>query len=272
MHPVFPMKSPAAYLGGKSKLAKKLVAAIESFPHRRYAEVFFGMGSVFFARSQAPHFEIINDINADVINFFRVAQRHPAELRRLLQYKMQSRQDFSDFITAGTAGLTDVERAARFYQLQRTCFGGKVSSRNFGVDPRRSRFNLLRLRPELEKLHTRLAGVMIENLPWQELLTRYDGPDILFYLDPPYWGGEKDYGKGIFSREDYGRMAAQLAGIRGAFLLSLNDRPEVRQIFCDFLISGVTTRYTVAAGGNQSLARELVITNRLELSRVLVSA
>ncbi|MBI3446961.1 MAG: DNA adenine methylase [Magnetospirillum sp.] len=94
--------------------------------------------------------------------------------------------------------------------------------------------------------HTRLAGVVIECLPYGEFIGRYDRPETLFYLDPPYYGCETDYGKAMFERADFERLAAQLEGVQGRFIMSLNDRPAVRSIFSAFEIEAVETFYTIA--------------------------
>lgn len=162
-----------------------------------------------------------------------------------------------------TKRLTDLERAGRFLYLQRTAFGGKVSGRNFGVSKDRpGRFNLTTLEPMLEDLHSRLAGVVIECLDWSEFVRRYDGQGTLFYCDPPYWGCETDYGKAMFDRESFARMADQLGRIQGRFLLSINDVPEIRAIFAAFHIEPVTTSYSIAnrtSGGTDRA--ELLISN-----------
>ena len=92
--------------------------------------------------------------------------------------------------------------------------------------------------------HKRLEGVHIENLDWAAFIARFDRPATLFYLDPPYFGYETDYGKGLFSREDFERMASLLAGIKGRFILSLNDVPEARALFKEFPMEAVETRYS----------------------------
>lgn len=114
----------------------------------------------------------------------------------------------------------------------------------------------------LEDLHTRLSGVVIECLDWSQFILRYDGPGTLFYLDPPYWGCEGDYGDDLFSRRDFAAMASQLSRLEGRFLLSLNDVPEVRDIFGAFTLTPVQTTYTVGktseTRGNRA---ELIISN-----------
>ena len=102
----------------------------------------------------------------------------------------------------------------------------------------------------LEDLHTRLAGVVIECLPYGEFIRRYDRPETLFYLDPPHWGCETHYGKDMFSRTDFETLAAQLQTIKGQFLLSLNDVPAVRQAFAAFEMEAVETTYSVSPKQN----------------------
>lgn len=192
---VTPVQPPAAYLGGKRNLAKRLCALIATIPHRTYVEPFVGMGGVFLRRSERPRAEVINDLSGDVATLYRVLQRHYPYFIDMLRWRVTSRAEFARLVQENPATLTDLERAARFLYLQRTAFGGKVTGRNFGVDRRTpGRFDVTKLEPMLAELHDRLAGVVVEQLPYADLIRRYDGPDVLFYLDPPYWGCEEDYG------------------------------------------------------------------------------
>ncbi|MBD8650849.1 DNA adenine methylase [Rhizobium sp. CFBP 13726] len=154
---------------------------------------------------------------------------------------------------------TDLERAARFLYLQRLAFGGKVAGQNFGVTMQGGRFNLMKLGPQLEDIHERMAGVVIENLPWQKLIARYDRPGTLFYLDPPYWGNEDDYGRAVFSREQFEQMAAVLGSMKGRFILSLNAVQGVFETFSKFQFEEVDCTYTVAGCGHSKGAKEVLI-------------
>ena len=109
--------------------------------------------------------------------------------------------------------------------------------------------------------HRRLEGVHVECLDWAVFLRRYDRPFTLFYLDPPYWGYENDYGKGMFAREDFARMAKLLADLKGRFILSLNDRPEVRELFGGFELEEVRTTYSANAKSTRRVG-ELLISDR----------
>lgn len=247
LNPVNPVKPVAPYLGGKSRLAKHIVQKINAIPHTTYAEVFVGMGGVFLRRDHPARCEVINDLNRDVFNLFRVLQEHYPYFIDLLKWRLTTRAEFERLIDTDPDTLTDLQRAARFLYLQRTAFGGKVSGRNFGVAPGRpGRFDVTKLAPMLEDLHSRLARVTIECLDYAAFIDRYDRPDTLFYLDPPYYGNERDYGKDLFSRDQFDKMAKQLRYIKGKFILSLNDRPEVREIFDGFEVMAVKVPYSIS--------------------------
>lgn len=264
LSPITPAAPVAPWLGGKRNLARRICAIVDATPCQTYAEPFVGMGGIFLRRSARPRSEVINDRGRDIANLFRILQRHYPQFLDTLRFQLTTRSEFERLVQVDPDTLTDLERAARFLYLQRTAFGGKVSGRNFGVSrDRPGRFNLTTLEPMLEDLHSRLAGVVIECLDWADFIPRYDGPDTLFYLDPPYWGCEDVYGKAMFSRADFARMADVLARIRGRFILSLNDLPEVRQTFAAFRIDDVRTTYTVnnRHGGSGGDRAELLISN-----------
>lgn len=250
----------APWLGGKRNLAKRICALLDATPCATYVEPFVGMGGVFLRRAMRPRAEVINDRGRDVSNLFRILQRHYPQFLDVLRFQLTVRAEFDRLVATDPDTLTDLERAARFLFLQRTAFGGKVSGRNFGVArDRPGRFNLTTLEPMLEDLHSRLAGVVIECLDWSECLRRYDGPDTLFYLDPPYWGCENDYGKAIFDRTDFARIAAHLAAAQGRFVMSINDVPAIRDLFSWARIDEVVTTYTVASRTGAKPVSELLI-------------
>jgi len=258
---VRPVVPAAGYIGGKRNLAARLVRIIDAVECDLYAEPFVGMGGIFLRRRHRPKAEIINDISGDVATFFRVLQEHYPYLLDMLRFRVASRAEFDRLKALPADRLTDLQRAARFIYLQRLAFGGKVNGRNFGVDPGQgARFNIAKLEPVLAEIHERLSGVVIEQLAFGEFIRRYDRPGTLFYLDPPYWGCETDYGQDVFARDDFERLGSQLAGIRGRFLMSINDTPGVREVFGDFRFDQVGTTYTVARGG-ATKAAELLISN-----------
>lgn len=257
---VRPVTPAAPYIGGKRNLAARLVALIATIPHQSYVEPFVGMGGIFLRRDHRPRAEVINDISCDVSNLYRILQRHYVPFMDMLRWQITSRAEFDRLQAANPETLTDLERAARFLYLQRNAFGGKVAGRNFGVDRRSpGRFDVTKLEQILADIHERLAAVTIERLPYADLIRRYDGPEVLFYLDPPYWGCERDYGDGVFERADFERLADQLAVIKGRFILSINDTPGAREVFKRFQFEEAETTYTVGAAGSKRVSELIVV-------------
>jgi len=251
------MNSPFAYIGGKSRLSKQIIAAIPD--HKTYCEVFSGAAWVFFRKSISK-VEVINDLDSDLVTFYRVVQNHLEEFLKQFKWLLTSREWFQDWKDQlETRGLTDIQKAARYYYVQRLAFGGKVKHRSYGVQIDRSvpRINLLRLEEEMSSVHLRLAHVRIENLSWQELVKRYDRPDTFFYCDPPYHG-HPDY-KHNLVLDDYIEMARMLSSINGKFILSINDHPDMREVFKGFQIQEVSLIYSV--GKKATKANELIIQN-----------
>ena len=255
----------ASWKGGKRLLARRIIERIEAIPHSCYAEPFAGMGGVFLRRRARARSEILNDRNADIANLFRVLREHPDELARQFRWAVAARREFARLLQVPPGTLTDIQRAARFAYLQSLSFGGlpahEATPGQLNMDAHgRSRMRGPRMLRLIEAAHARLQGVHVECLDWDAFMRRYDRPFTLFYLDPPYWGHENDYGKGIFERADYARMAGILGGIEGRFLLSLNDRPEVRELFGAFRIEPVRTTYTLDAR-HARRAGELLVSN-----------
>lgn len=251
------MNSPLAYIGGKSKLSKTIIDMLPE--HQAYCEVFAGAAWIFFRKSPS-RYETINDLDSDLVIFYRVLQNHLEEFLRQFKWMLSSREWFHDWKRQQVAGgLTDIQRAARYYYLQRLSFGGRVRNRTFGTGPmHRPRVNLLRIEEELSEVYLRLAGVTIENLPWNEFVRRYDRPRTFFYLDPPYY--KAPYYEHNMDLKDYQEMAQLLAGIKSSFILSLNDHPEIRDTFQGFNIKPVVLNYTVSRN-KQTQGKELLISN-----------
>ena len=250
------MNSPLAYIGGKSKLSKTI---IEMMPkHKAYCEVFAGAAWVFFMKEPAKY-EVINDLDSDLICFYRVLQNHLEEFLKQFKWLLASREWFEDWKRQQVAGgLTDIQRAARYYYLQRLCFAGRVRGRTYGASPMsRPRINLLRIEEELSEVHLRLAGVTIEHLPWQQFLKTYDKPGTLFFLDPPYY--KAPYYIHNFQLQDFQELADALARIRSNFILSINDHAEMRHVFKAFKQRSIRLTYN-ASKDKVIKAGEILIT------------
>lgn len=191
------------WIGGKRRLAKHI---LPMFPaHECYVEPFAGGAALFFMKVQSD-VEVLNDINGELVNLYRVVKHHLEEFIRQFKWSLVSRQIYRWLQDTPEETLTDIQRAARFYYLQKMAFGGKVAKQTFGTATTTPpRLNLLRIEEELSVAHLRLSRTYIEHLSWDDCIRRYDRPHTLFYLDPPYWGTE---GYGVdFGLEQYTLMA-----------------------------------------------------------------
>lgn len=243
------------WIGGKRRLADVL---IPRFPaHTCYVEVFAGAAALFFMRPPAE-VEVVNDVNDDLVNLYRVVQHHPEEFVRQFKWALSSRQVFKWLSDTPPETLTDIQRAARFYYLQQNCFGGRVEGRTFGTATTSPPgLNLMRIEETLSSAHLRLSGTYIEKLDWQACMKRYDRPHTFFYLDPPYFETE---GYGVpFEFGQYEQMAHVLRTMQGRAILTLNDHPQIRTVFDGFQMEWVEIPYTVGGAANTVLRGELII-------------
>ncbi len=250
------MIGPIPYVGGKNRLATKI---IEMFPeHDTYVEAFAGGAQVLFKKPPSK-VEVINDLDGEVVNFYRCCQSHYEELIRYLKFTIASRKWFEILEASDPATLTDIQRAARFLYLQKNSYGGLVVKQHFhyGIT-QPSNFNPERIPKAIEETHHRLARVQIESAPYEQVVQRYDREKTLFYLDPPYW--ERKLYKFNMKEQDFRNMATLLRSLRGRFILSLDDHPSVHEVFGEFHIRRLEIHYTAQ---RQSGARfgELLISN-----------
>jgi DNA adenine methylase len=250
------MAAPLSYIGGKNRLANSI---IEIFPkHTTYVEAFAGGAQVFF-RKEPSKVEVLNDLDGEIVNFYRVCQQHYEELLRYFRFAVVSREWFDLLKKTDPTTLTDIQRAARHLYLLRNCFASLVRNpvyhRNVIQPPS---FNLERLPELIENAHKRLARVQVECTPYGEVLKRFDRPTTLFYLDPPYWG--RNLYRHNFTEADFRELADRLKKIRGKFVLSLNDVPGVRALFDRFHVQEIELHYTSQKAAGRRY-REVMITN-----------
>jgi DNA adenine methylase len=253
------MKSLISYLGGKSLLAQKIIPFIPD--HKCYCEVFAGAAWLLFKKNPS-NVEILNDINSDLVTLYRVVKHHLDEFVRYFRWELVSRDEFERLKGERPETLTDIQRAARFYYLLRNGYASRIANPNFSVAATgRPRFNLLRMEDELSAVHLRLSRVYIENMHYDQFIRRFDKFQTFFYIDPPYYGCENDYGKGIFRRNDFKLLKDILVSIKGKFIMSINNTPEIRNIYEGFRIRKIQTTYTASGADKKKRVMELLIMN-----------
>jgi len=253
------MKSPISYFGGKSRLAPKIISLIPK--HTCYVEPFAGGAWVLF-KKEPSRAEILNDRDDNIVALYRVIQHHPEEFLRQYRTLFVSRRIFELLKLTDDRTLTDIQRAVKWFYILKVGFGSRMASPTFGYGTDGPpRLNLIDLEPTILEIHWRLAQVTIENLPYGDVLARYDRPHTFFYLDPPYYG-MKVY-RFNFEEADFTALARALSGIEGKFLMSLNDHPAVRRIFGAFRIQPVALKYSCLQPdkGRDRARTELLIRN-----------
>lgn len=236
------MNSFLSWIGGKKLLRKTIT---QEFPsdYKKYVEVFGGAGWVLFHQERKAQ-EVYNDFNSDLVNLFKCVKYHAEELQKELSFVLNSRVLFEEYMSQlQSEGLTDIQRAARFFILIKTSYGSKGT--HYGAVKR----NLENLKQYLSEIQVRLNSVVIENKSYEDILDKYDSKDTLFYLDPPYYKAEKYYSSN-FGVEQHRHLNELLCNVEGKFILSYNDESYIRELYHNFSIieiernNNLTSRYT----------------------------
>lgn len=243
------MRPPFTYYGSKGRLAPWIVSMLPA--HRLYFEPFCGSAAVLFAKQPSIH-EVLNDVSVSVTTFFRVLRDRPDELQRALKLTPYSRDEYL------AADLTDetideLERARRFFVRCTQSFNGggtgpahRVSWSNGMRASGGSRSSGVRtIVDRLDEVAARLRPVIIENRSYDHLLDIYDGPDSVFYVDPPYLGSTRssldpekrrgrDYLHDLTSDADHHALSEQLHACEATILLSGYHSPLYDELYADW--------------------------------------
>ncbi len=222
------MDSLISWVGGKRQLREKISQFIPADVNA-YIETFGGAGWVLFYKDRWAEVEVYNDKDSRLVNLFRIAKYHPEALEKEMLLHIHSREMFKDF--KSQEGLTDVQRAARFFYLIKRSFGAK--GEHFGTSAKsnaaKSNENIM---AAIMKIAHRLDRVIIENLDYKEIFRIYDNEKTFFFLDPPYRYGQQY----VTGRMNYEEFLGELNKLKGKFLLTIDDCKENLQMFKGFKI------------------------------------
>jgi len=251
------MHSPLSYVGGKHRLSKLIVS---HFPeHKTYVELFSGGAQVLF-RKPPSDVEVLNDCDRDVTTFFRVCQLHSKELMRYMDFMINSREWFEQLEKTPAEILTDIQRAARFLYLQKLAYGGRVFRRSYASHVTKSpNYRLSRVPEIIKAIRDRVADVQVECLPYEQVIEKYDRPTTLFYIDPPYFEVPRFYNFN-FEQKDFEALEQRLRTMQGKFILSINDRPFIRELFREYRLTSVDIAYGISSAPSR-MHKELLIKN-----------
>ena len=225
------------YHGGKWKVAPWIIGHFP--PHRIYVEV-FGGGAGVLLRKWPSEVEVYNDVDGDVVNFFRVLREQPETLARLVSMTPYARAELE---SAWEPCEDPVEQARRFLVRSWLSIGGPTTQWRSGFRFRREKTRSLLERwnalPEIIlSTAERLKRVIIEQADYRRILKRYDSPETLFYCDPPYhpdtrsqWGRFQKAYRFEFSEDDHRALAEALHAVRGMVVLSGYAHPLYERLY-----------------------------------------
>lgn len=258
------------WIGGKSQSAEKIIGLLPE--HDCYCEIFFGGGSVFF-RKKPSKVEIINDINSELVNFYRVLQNNSEEFKAREKYELYAADIYYGYRDEFNSGkhftLSNVERAFRFYCLIKEAFGGKFAG-GFGFSSAQSMattfFNSFEKVDEITK---RLKSVTIDNRDFEHIIKSYDGDRTVFFTDPPYLASNNaDYyfksSNSSFGIHDHMRLFLALKSIKGKCLLTVDDELWIKERYTKengFYIMNNEVFYSSGDADSRRHVNELIITN-----------
>jgi DNA adenine methylase len=249
------LKPPICRVGGKSKLRKKIIEQIPE--HTCYIELFFGAGWVYFGKEPSK-IEVINDIDKELVNLFKTIKHHAPEVERLLQYEFSGRDIFEEYKNCTLEYMTEIHRAIRFLYVITQSFAGKGNNYGYGTTTKPGQ--QIFYKDILLELRDRLKNTYVENLSFGKIIDKYDREYSFFFCDPPYietCGYENKFGE-----EEHKLLAEKLKGLKGKFLLTINDHPLARELYKGFNIKEVKVNYSISKEKEaRGKYNELIITN-----------
>lgn len=263
------VNSPFKWVGGKSRLRKQIISLLPK--HTCYVELFSGAAWVLFGKPPSD-VEVLNDIDQELITFFRVVKEKPEELIASFEWELVSRAEFQRLATLDPMQLTDIHRAHRFYYLIMAGWGGELKYPRFqtsisdGGHGNRLIGALETLKARITPVYQRLKTVIIENLDWQTCLDRYDRPTTVMYIDPPYPDNGANYAYNMRDWKEHRDLADRLHKTECKWILSSYDIPEVRELYPQNYVVAVQMASGMKVKKNAKervINKEVLITNFL---------
>lgn len=257
------MRPALRYYGGKWRVAPWILSHFP--PHKCYVEPFGGAASVLIQKERSQ-IEVYNDLNSDVVSYFRVLREQPENLSRAVYLTPYAREEY-DLATSGEEVADPVERARRFcvwswqsqFMKMRSKSGWRVINNDSrSQSPAADWANMTHLNAIAE----RFRKVQIEHGPALTVIERYDSPETLFYVDPPYVLDTRS-DRSVYSHEmtddDHTRLAETLHSVKGSVVLSGYRSDLYESLYSDWWSADATSRINSPNGAK--LAMETIWTN-----------
>lgn len=260
------MKPQFAYYGGKTVLADRIVAALPA--HEHYVEPFAGSLAVLLAKPRS-RMETVNDLDGDLMLFWRTLRDRPAELIRACALTPHSRAEYLEAYDRPDE-LDDLERARRIWSVLAQGRTGTLRNTGwrFHIDPAGSSISMGSYMASyvhrMAAVAERLAGVSLEARPALELIEAYGShPDVLLYVDPPYLGSTRarNYRNEMGTEAEHRELAAALEACRATVVLSGYASPLYSELYEGWTATTMST--ATGQGGTWSERTEVLWSNRL---------
>ena len=257
------VKTPFRYAGGKYYALKYLLPYINAISHDEFREPFVGGGSVFFGKHRVNR-NVINDVDEELINIYRIIQNASSLEQLVSMFDGEIATKERHAIVRDMVPSNDIERAFKYYYINRTSYSGIMKKPAWGYrDDKSSPPH--RWANMLYKAHEKLQDTEIYSKDFSEvILEPTDSKSVLMYLDPPYFeADQKRAYKNHFLVEDHERLCELLKKTPHTFLLSYDDIPAIREMYAWANIYPLTWNYNTSnlKGQSRKLGQELLITN-----------
>lgn len=254
------MRSPLIWFGGKGRVAHEIIRRMPD--HKVYVEPFGGAAHVLAQKPRVAH-EVYNDIDGEVVNFLLVAQAEPERLASACENLPYSRELHQRW-KREPKPAGDFERAVRFFYLNRSTIAKGNAGHDSGWrhsvtpsgNPAKCYVNACKV---IKTFANRMKGVQIEHLDFRQIIQKYDRPETLFYIDPPYIGKEHHYAGG-FGERNHRDLANILNRIQGQALVSYYDHPMLADLYPGWRRQTFSS-YKQVVNGNNCQSEELLLMN-----------
>jgi len=236
---------------GRKKPIKYVIKNTAPKQFNKYVELFVGSGDIYFAMDLNPEIPaVINDLDKEIVSAFKILKSNPS-IDNIDRFKDKSLEEIRSFMKQSHSSPID-KLAKIIYDLCAT-FGGKAQGSKIYENPN--------IEPKLRKIPLYaeyMKNTKVLNQDYKSVIKSNDGKDTFFYIDPPY-----ENSKGLYSKSDmdYEELAEVLSNIKGKFVLSLNDSPNIRNIFKQFKIRGITLESRGHKSIGEKSRKEVIIKN-----------
>lgn len=240
-------RRPFCRVGSKAPIADKIIKMIP--PHETYVEPFVGSGAIYWKKEPSKK-EVINDLDKELMNNYKLLKRTKD---RNFRTDLYNRDELNDFVNE--VHRTDGDRLLKATIISCGTYGTTGKGKIYREHNPYNKFK------NIDKQQERMKDTTLLNQDYKSVIKKYDSPQTFFFLDPPYESSETLYKEGAFN---YAELNNVLEGIKGKFLLTLNDSRNIRNIFRNFKIMGIKVegnRRGREGGLGGGTRRELIIKN-----------